>query len=104
MQNFRISKLLTPRNHNPELQKYLEEKANYETASMAETSADELVIKQMSNSDNDSKSVDIYRDSRLASEFDHLKQVAAEVEHYEKRVVEEYKHLDVYRAKGKSFR
>eukprot|EP00347_Sterkiella_histriomuscorum_P004264 403361113 len=104
IQNFRIQKLLTPRTNNPDLQKYLEDKASYETASLGETSADELALKSNQSDENSDKSVDIYRENRLASEFDHLKNVAAQIEQYEEKVIEEYKNLDVYRAKNKSFR
>lgn len=76
IQNFRIEKMLTPRSNNPELQKYLEDKVNYETASLGETSADELSLKSPLSGEDSDKRVDIYRDSRLANEFDHIKNLS----------------------------
>ncbi|CDW74365.1 UNKNOWN [Stylonychia lemnae] len=103
LQNFRIEKMLTPRSNNPDLQKYLEDKAAYETASLGETSADELTIKSAQSEEDSDKRIDIIRENSLANEFDHIKNVANQVEQYEQKVVDEYKHIDVYRAKGKSY-
>lgn len=96
--NKRIEKLLTPRSNNPQLQKYLEERSSYETASLGETSADELALK----SGEDSDKIDVLRPSTLAQSYDSEKQMAAEVALYERKIVDEYHNLDLYRAKGKS--
>ncbi len=103
MQNLRIEKMLKPRTNNPELQKYLEEKSNYETASLGETSADELAIKTQTSDVDSDKRVDIYRDSRIANHFDRVKELAAEVENYENKIVEQHRYLDINRAKGKNY-
>lgn len=77
MQNLRIEKLLTPRSNNPELQKYLEDKAtNYDTASLGETSADELALKTSTAEEDSDKRVDIYRESRLANQYEKIQQLA----------------------------
>ena len=72
--------MLTPRSNNPDLQKYLEDKAAYETASLGETSADELSLKSPQSEEDSDKRVDIIRESRLANEFEHIKNVASQVE------------------------
>ena len=98
LQNKRLDKLFTPRNNNAELQKYLEDKSNYETASLGETSADELALKSGEDSD---KRVDIVRASGLAQSYEDEQRLAAQVAQYEKEIIDKYHKLDLYRAKGK---
>jgi len=59
------------------LQKYLEDKSNYDTASLGETSADEIALK--SGEDSAGGSIDIIRTSRLSKSFDEEGQMAAEI-------------------------
>lgn len=61
--------MFTPRSNNLELQRYLQDKS-YDTASLGETSADELTLKDPSYSSDSEKRVDIYRESALASEYE----------------------------------
>lgn len=65
--NKRIEKLLTSRKNNPALQKYLEDKtASYDTASLGETSADELAVK----SGGEDSGIDILRGNPLIQSYD----------------------------------
>ena len=65
--NKRIEKLLTSRKNNPALQKYLEEKSsNYDTASLGETSADELAVK----SGGEDSGIDILRGNPITQSYE----------------------------------
>lgn len=70
LQNKRIGKLLTNRSNNPALQNYLEDKSNFDTASLGETSADELAIK---SGEDSSGSIDIVRTNTLSKKYDEEK-------------------------------
>ncbi len=77
-----IRRSLADTSNNDELQKYLDEKA-YDTASLGETSADEI-IQQASSS---SGGVDIYRESSLSRSYNKAGELAAAVEDYETSIV-----------------
>jgi hypothetical protein len=64
---------------------------------LGETSADELALKSGDESDK----LDIVRTSNLSESYDKEKQMAAEVANYERKVIDEYHKLDLYRAKDK---
>ena len=83
--------MLEPRANNDRLQKYLESKNQYDTASFGETtSADELTIRGSSGAEDSSGSIDIFRESSLSRQYDLAQSKAAEIEQYEAKVVEKY--------------
>lgn len=58
--------MLTDDKENEELQRYLEERS-YETASLGETSADELALRSASDmSDNE---IDIYKSDEISTSY-----------------------------------
>ena len=61
---------------------------SYESASLGETSADELILVSNSASSGD---LEVYRDSEVSKQYEEAKMIAGEVEQYEKEIVE--KHL-----------
>ena len=64
--------MLEDRNENAELQRYLQEKS-YDSASLGETSADELACVSSTGSSGD---LEIYRDSAIASQYEEVKELA----------------------------
>lgn len=46
--------------------------------------------------------MDVFRQSSLADKYQKEKEVSAHIENYEQKIVDEYKQLDLYRAKGKT--
>lgn len=101
-QNIRLGQMLTPAKSNPKLQKYLEDKSvNYDTASFGETtSADELYVK----SPGEDSSVEIFRQSEVARQYDKAKQAALDIETYEQVIIEKYLSKDIYRQKNLSYK
>jgi hypothetical protein len=61
--NSGLKRMLTDHSNNDELQRYMDEKA-YDTASLGETSADELVLPS-----SDSAEIDFYRDSDIGKGY-----------------------------------
>jgi len=94
-----ITKLLeSSRKDNEELERYLAEKS-YESASLGETSADELAVA----SGSESTGVEVYRTTQISNQYEDAKEIAAHVDQYEKSVVQEHLNLDLYRRKGKTY-
>ena len=84
---------------NEELQQYLAEKS-YDTASLGETSADELTVRsayEISDSE-----IDIYKSDEISANYQKAQKLANTVKDYEMQIVQEHLNLDIYRAKGKS--
>lgn len=66
LKNLGIQRMLTDDKENEELQRYLEERS-YETASLGETSADELALRSASDmSDNE---IDIYKTDEISTSY-----------------------------------
>ena len=63
LKNIGISKMLADSSENEDLQKYLNERA-YDTASLGETSADEIIAV-----DTSSQEIDFYRDSEISKRY-----------------------------------
>ena len=61
-----IQRMLTDDKENEELQRYLDEKS-YETASLGETSADELALR--SASDLSDSEIDIYKTDEISANY-----------------------------------
>lgn len=96
--NMGITRLLDDRQENEELQRYLAEKS-YDSASLGETSADELSLVNPSISSGD---LEIYRENVVSKSYDEAKELAAKAEAYETEVVREHLNLDLFRRYGKS--
>ena len=91
--------MLADTSENEELQRYLEERS-YETASLGETSADELALKSASDvSDNE---IDIYKSDEISAGYQQAQKLSGAIKDYEAELVREHLELDIYRAKGKS--
>ena len=91
--------MLADEKENDELQRYIDEK-NYETASLGETSADELALRSASDlSDNE---MDIYKTDDITSNYERAQKLSNSMKDYESELVKEHLQLDIYRAKGKS--
>ena len=75
----------------------MNEKA-YDTASLGETSADEMTVPQQEAGD-----VEIYRDSELDRNLNERLNLASAVADYEQEVVQDHLALDLYRSKGKKY-
>lgn len=90
-----IESMLSHSSQNDELQQYLNEKA-YETASLGETSADELTQVPSSSS----SAIVYYRDAD--SSLDNRKELAQQISNYEAALVRDHLGLDLYRSKNKS--
>ena len=98
--NMGIERMLVDGSQNQELQNYLNEKA-YETASLGETSADELVVQPSSGGEG--SQVDILRNhDDIATKYDEITSLAGEVKDFENDVYADHLALDLYRSKGKS--
>ena len=91
--------MLADTSENEELQRYLDERS-YETASLGETSADELALK--SASDLSDTEVDIYKSDEISAGYQKAQKLSSAVKDYEAELVKEHLNLDIYRAKGKS--
>ena len=76
------------------------EERSYETASLGETSADELVLK--SSSDFSDTEIDIYKTDEIAANYQRAQKLSNAVKDYESELVQEHLSLDLYRAKGKT--
>jgi hypothetical protein len=76
--NIGIARLLDNPARNEELERYLAEKS-YESASLGETSADEVTML----SGSESAELEVYRESAVASAYDEAKEIAAKVDMYE---------------------
>jgi hypothetical protein len=72
---------------------------SYETASLGETSADEVMVQESPES---AGGVDIYRDSDLSRVYTRASDLATAINDYETTVVEKYHAKDIFRVKGKS--
>ena len=95
-----IERMLIDGSQNQELQNYLNENS-YETASLGETSADELVAQPSSGGEG--SQVDILRDhNEIAARYDEMTSLAGQVKDYENDVYADHMALDLYRTKGKS--
>ena len=66
MVNLGIQRMLADDKENEELQRYLDEKS-YETASLGETSADELALR--SASDLSDSEIDIYKTDEISANY-----------------------------------
>ena len=89
-----IGRMLVENESNEELARYLAERS-YDTASLGETSADELALRTVSDaSDNE---IDIYKTDEISQGYEKMSQLASAVDTYEKEVVEAHLALDLYR-------
>jgi len=77
--------------NNEELQQYLNEKA-YETASLGETSADELAAVPQQTAE-----VDFFRESDINQKYKQGQLLAQSIQDYEQIVVQDHLALDLYR-------
>ena len=85
---------------NDELQQYLNEKS-YDTASLGETSADELAVQ--ASSDGDSHHIDVFRDEdEVSKSYQTASKLSSDIKEYENDVLADHQSLDIYRAVGKS--
>ena len=84
---------------NEELQRYLDEKS-YETASLGETSADELALR--SASDLSDTEIDIYKTDEISANYQRAQRLSNAIKDYETELVQDHLSLDIYRVKGKS--
>ena len=98
--NLGIERMLADTTENDELQRYLDER-NYETASLGETSADEVAMR--SASDLSDSEIDIYQQSEVSTGYKKAQKLSSAVKDYEIELVKEHLGLDLYRAKGKSW-
>jgi len=71
--NIGIGKLLENKKENEELQRYLAERS-YESASLGETSADELAIVNNSLSNGE---LEVYRDSAISHKYEEAKAISS---------------------------
>ena len=94
--------MLEDNSNNEELEKYLTERSSgYESASLGETSADEL---QIVGSDSDGVAgVDIYRDSPESKRYQEAEYLATAVQDYETSVIQHHRNKDLYYQKSKKF-
>lgn len=92
--------MLANSTQNDELQNYLNEKA-YETASLGETSADELSVVPP---EQQAATVDFYRDSDQNRSLKERMNLAQSVQDYEAVVVQDHLGLDLYRSKNKTYK
>jgi hypothetical protein len=99
LKNLGIGRMLEDSKDNEELARYLAEKS-YESASLGETSADELAV--VSPSAGSSGDLEIYRQSAMSERYEEAKTLSANIEDYEKHIVEKHTQLDLYRAKNKT--
>ena len=60
--------MLVDVSENEELQRYIDEK-HYETASLGETSADELALREKTASDLSDTEIDIYRTDEISAGY-----------------------------------
>ena len=92
--------MLVDGSQNEELQNYLNEKS-YETASLGETSADELALQPSSGGEGNQ--VDILRShDQITSSYDEAAQLSEQVKDYESDIYSDHLSLDLYRTKAKS--
>ena len=91
--------MLADDKENEELQRYIDER-NYDTASLGETSADELALR--SASDLSDHEIDIYKSDEISASYQQAQKLSNAVKDYEGEIVNEYHQLDIYRAKGKA--
>lgn len=99
LKNLGIERMLADEKENDELQRYLDEK-NYETASLGETSADELALR--SASDLSDSEIDIYKTDEISANYQRAQKLSNAVKDYEAELVQDHLGLDIYRAKGKT--
>ena len=92
--------MLAETSENEELQRYIDER-QYETASLGETSADELALR--SASDLSDTEIDIYRTDEISAAYQRAQKLTNAVKDYETELVQEHQMLDIYRAKGKTY-
>lgn len=91
--------MLADTTENDELSRYMDERS-YETASLGETSADELALK--SASDLSDTEIDIYKSDEISAGYQKAQRLSNAVKDYEVELVHEHLGLDIYRAKGKT--
>lgn len=96
-----IEKMLVDTAQNEELERYIDER-QYETASLGETSADELALREQTASDLSDTEIDIYRTDEISSSYQKAQKLSNAIKDYETELVHEHLKLDIYRAKGKS--
>ena len=99
-----IEKMLEDTSENEELQRYLDER-HYETASLGETSADELALRDNSSAgelSDGASEIDIYRTDEISAGYQRAQKLSNAIKDYEVELVQEHLKLDIYRAKGKT--
>ena len=91
--------MLEETNNNDELQQYLAEKS-YDTASLGETSADELAVQASSASED--HNIDVFRsDDQVSKNYEEASKLSSAIKDYEHEVLADHLNLDIYRAIGK---
>lgn len=76
--------MLTDNKENEELEQYIAEKS-YETASLGETSADEVALRSASDmSDNE---IDIYKSDEISAGYQRAQKLSNAVKDYETEIV-----------------
>ena len=76
--------MLADDKENEELQRYLEERS-YETASLGETSADELALR--SASDMSDSEIDIYKTDEISTSYQKAQKLSSVIQDYENELV-----------------
>ena len=79
--------MLADTSENEELQRYIDERS-YETASLGETSADELAVR--SASDLSDTEIDIYRTDEISAAYQRAQKLTNAVKDYETELVQEH--------------
>ena len=98
--NLGIGRMLVDDDDNAELQQYLNEKS-YDTASLGETSADELAVQ--ASSDSDAHHIDVFRsEDEVSRSYQEASNLSSAIKDYESDVLSDHLNLDIYRAVGKS--
>ena len=98
--NLGIGRMLVDDDDNAELQQYLNEKS-YDTASLGETSADELAVP--ASSDSDAHHIDVFRsEDEVSRSYQEASNLSSAIKDYESDVLSDHLNLDIYRAVGKS--
>ena len=74
---------------------------SYDTASLGETSADELAVP--ASSDSDAHHIDVFRsEDEVSRSYQEASNLSSAIKDYESDVLSDHLNLDIYRAVGKS--
>ena len=87
--NLGIGKMLEDTSENEELQRYIDER-HYETASLGETSADELALRENSSAgdlSDGASEIDIYRTDEISAGYQKAQKLSNAIKDYEVELV-----------------